>query len=153
MSVRRITLPEQDLPTRWYNVQADLPAGLPPVLHPGSMQPIGPADLEPIFATELIQQEMTRERWVEIPDEIRQVLAIWRPTPLVRARNLEKALQTPARIYFKDESHSPPGSHKTNTAVAQAYYNMAQGIHRLTTETGAGQCCSSMILSCKKILI
>lgn len=150
MSVRRITLPEQDLPTRWYNVQADLPAGLPPVLHPGSMQPIGPADLEPIFATELIQQEMTRERWVEIPDEIRQVLAIWRPTPLVRARNLEKALQTPARIYFKDESHSPPGSHKTNTAVAQAYYNMAQGIHRLTTETGAGQWGSAMSFACKQ---
>jgi tryptophan synthase beta chain len=150
MSARRITLPEQDLPSRWYNLQADLPEPLPPVLHPGSMQPVGLRDLEPIFATDLIHQEMSQERWIEIPDEIRQVLATWRPTPLVRARNLEKALQTPARIYFKDESHSPPGSHKANTAVAQAYYNMAQGIRHLTTETGAGQWGSAMSFACRQ---
>ncbi len=138
MSARRVVLSENELPTRWYNLQADLPEPLPPVLHPGTMQPVTPADLEPIFASELIQQEMSPERWIEIPDAVREVLAMWRPTPLVRARNLERALKTPARIYFKDESHSPPGSHKTNTAVAQAYFNMAQGIRRLTTETGAG---------------
>ena len=96
-------------------------------MHPGTKQPIGPADLAPLFATELLRQEMSQERWIEIPDDVRNVLAIWRPTPLVRATNLERALHTPARIYFKDESHSPPGSHKTNTAVPQAYYNKIQG--------------------------
>ncbi|MCU0961270.1 MAG: TrpB-like pyridoxal phosphate-dependent enzyme [Pirellulaceae bacterium] len=150
MSGRRVVLSESELPTRWYNLQADLPEPLPPVLHPGTMQPVTPADLEPIFASELIRQEMSPERWIEIPDAIREVLAMWRPTPLVRARNLERALQTPARIYFKDESHSPPGSHKTNTAVAQAYFNQAQGVRRLTTETGAGQWGTALSFACKQ---
>jgi tryptophan synthase beta chain len=139
MNARRVLLSESELPTRWYNLQADLPEPLPPVLHPGTLQPVTAADLAPLFATGLIEQEMSQQRWIEIPDEVRDVLAMWRPTPLVRARNLERALKTPARIYFKDESHSPAGSHKTNTAVAQAYYNRIEGIRRLTTETGAGQ--------------
>ena len=150
MSDRRVVLSESELPSKWYNLQADLPEPLPPVLHPGTMQPIGPADLAPLFATELLKQEMSQERWIEIPDDVRNVLAMWRPTPLVRAKNLERALRTPARIYFKDESHSPPGSHKTNTAVPQAYYNKVQGIHRLTTETGAGQWGSAMAFACKQ---
>ena len=149
MSSRRVLLPESDMPTAWYNLQADLPKPLPPVLHPGTKQPIGPDDLAPIFAMELIKQEVSQERWIEIPQEVRDVLAIWRPTPLVRAKNLERALKTPARIYFKDESHSPPGSHKPNTAVPQAYYNKQQGINRLTTETGAGQWGSALSFACK----
>lgn len=150
MSSRRVVMPESDIPQRWYNLQADLPEPLPPVLHPGTQQPIGPSDLEPLFASELIKQEVSTERWFEIPDDIRDVLAIWRPTPLVRASRLEKALKTPARIYFKDESHSPPGSHKPNTAVTQAYYNAEQGIRRLTTETGAGQWGSALSFACKQ---
>lgn len=144
MTSRRVVLSADDIPSRWYNLQADIPEPLPPVRHPGTMQPITAAELEPLFAKELVAQEMSTERWIEIPDDIREVLAIWRPTPLVRARGMEKALKTPARIYFKDESHSPPGSHKANTAVAQAYYNAKQGIRRLTTETGAGQWGSAM---------
>ncbi len=150
MTSRRVVLPESDLPSQWYNLQADLPEPLPPVLHPGTQQPIGPSDLEPLFATELVKQEVSTERWIEIPSEVRDVLAMWRPTPLVRARGLEKALKTPARIYFKDESRSPAGSHKVNTAVAQAYYNAQQGIKRLTTETGAGQWGSAMSFACKQ---
>jgi tryptophan synthase beta chain len=117
-------------------------------LHPGTQQPIGPADLAPIFPMALIQQEMTQERWIEIPDDVRRAYAIWRPTPLVRATGLERALKTPARIYFKDESHSPPGSHKPNTAVAQVYYNKMEGTKRLTTETGAGQWGTSLAFAC-----
>lgn len=150
MNVRRIVLPESELPTRWYNLQADLPEPMPPVLHPGTMQPVGPADLEPLFARGVLEQEMSNERWFEIPDDIRNVLATWRPTPLVRALNLERELKTPARIYFKDESHSPAGSHKVNTAVAQTYYNKVQGIKRLTTETGAGQWGTAMAFACKQ---
>ncbi|MBN2473050.1 MAG: TrpB-like pyridoxal phosphate-dependent enzyme [Pirellulales bacterium] len=149
MSSKRVLLSENEMPTAWYNLQADLPKPLPPVLHPGTKQPIGPDDLAPIFAMELIKQEVSQERWIEIPDEVRRVLAIWRPSPLTRATGLEKALKTPARIYFKDESHSPPGSHKPNTAVAQAYYNKQQGINRLTTETGAGQWGSALSFACK----
>jgi len=149
MSSKRILLSESDMPTAWYNLQADLPQPLPPVLHPGTKQPIGPEDLAPIFAMELIKQEVSQERWIEIPEDVRRVLAIWRPTPLTRATNLEKELKTPARIYFKDESHSPPGSHKPNTAVPQAYYNKMQGINRLTTETGAGQWGSALSFACK----
>ena len=149
MSSKRILLGSNDIPTAWYNLQADLPEPLPPVLHPGTKQPIGPQDLAPLFPMELIQQEMSQDRWIEIPDEIREVLAIWRPTPLVRADNLERELKTPARIYFKDESDSPPGSHKPNTAVAQAYYNKQGGIYRLTTETGAGQWGTSLSFACK----
>ncbi len=148
MSSKRIFLSESDIPTAWYNIQADLPEPLPPVVHPGTQQPIGPADLEPIFPRSLIAQEVSQERWIEIPEEVRRILAIWRPSPLVRASNLEKALKTPARIYFKDESHSPPGSHKPNTAVAQAYFNNMECINRLATETGAGQWGSSLAFAC-----
>ncbi len=148
MPEKRVLLTEKELPVAWYNILADLPEPPAPVLHPGTMQPVGPADLEPIFARALIEQEMSTERWIEIPGPIREVYAIWRPSPLVRAYGLEKALKTPARIYFKDESHSPPGSHKPNTAVAQAYYNKEQGIKRLTTETGAGQWGTALAFAC-----
>lgn len=148
MDTKRYLLGAKDIPTAWYNLMPDLPEQLPPPMHPGTKQPLSPADLEPIFAKELIEQEMSLEPWIEIPNEVREVLAIWRPSPLVRAKNLEKALGTPARIYFKDESHSPPGSHKPNTAVAQAYYNAKQGIKRLSTETGAGQWGSSLAFAC-----
>lgn len=145
---KRILLGEKDLPTAWYNLLADFPEPLPPPIHPGTKQPLHPRDLERIFAAELIRQEVSTERWIEIPEEVRRIYAIWRPTPLVRARNLERALATPARIYFKDESHSPPGSHKPNTAVAQAYYNKKEGIRCLSTETGAGQWGSSLAFAC-----
>src|SRR5208283_1214876 len=115
---------------------------------PSTQQPVSPAQLERVFARALLQQEISSERWVEIPEAIRRVYAIWRPSPLVRAENLERALKTPARIYFKDESHSPPGSHKPNTAVPQAYYNKMEGIHNLSTETGAGQWGSSLAFAC-----
>ena len=145
---KRIHLNQGELPNAWYNLQADLPEPLPPPLHPGTKQPLGPADLEPIFAKELIRQEVSQERWIEIPEEVRRVYRLWRPTPLVRATELEKALKTPARIYYKDESHSPPGSHKPNTAVPQVYYNKKEGINRLATETGAGQWGSSLAFAC-----
>ncbi|MBI2153778.1 MAG: TrpB-like pyridoxal phosphate-dependent enzyme [Candidatus Rokubacteria bacterium] len=141
-------LDEKDIPTKWYNIQADLKTPLPPVLHPGTGQPIGPQDLAPLFPMELIKQEVSRERWIEIPEEVRNVLRLWRPTPLIRARRLEKALGTPARIYYKYEGVSPAGSHKPNTAVAQAYYNKKQGVTRLTTETGAGQWGSALAMAC-----
>lgn len=148
MSSKRILLSESDIPTAWYNIQADLPEPLPPTINPGTGQPIGPEDLSPIFPMSLIEQEVSQERWIEIPDEIRQVYSIWRPSPLVRATGLERELKTPARIYFKDESHSPPGSHKPNTAVPQAWYNKQAGIKRLVTETGAGQWGSSLAFAC-----
>jgi tryptophan synthase beta chain len=141
-------LAERDIPTKWYNIQADLPMPLPPPLHPGTGQPIGPADLAPLFPMELIKQEVSRDRWIEIPDEVRDVWRLWRPSPLYRARRLEKALETPARIYYKYEGVSPAGSHKPNTAVAQAYYNMKEGVTRLTTETGAGQWGSALAMAC-----
>jgi len=149
MSSKRILLSESDMPTAWYNLLADFPQPLPPPLHPGTGQPLGPADLEPIFPMSLIEQEMSPERWIPIPDDVREVYKLWRPTPLVRATNLEKAPRTPARIYFKDESHSPAGSHKPNTAVAQAYYNKQAGVRRLSTETGAGQWGSSLAFACQ----
>lgn len=136
---RNIYLSESEMPQYWYNVAADLPRPLDPPLHPATLQPLTPADLAPIFPMSLIEQEMSAERYIEIPDDIRRIYTIWRPTPLRRARRLEEALGTPARIYFKDESVSPAGSHKPNTAVAQAYYNKLEGVKRLTTETGAGQ--------------
>ncbi len=148
MSSKRVVLSQNEKPKAWYNLLADLPEQLPPPLHPGTKQPIGPDDLAPIFAQELIAQEMSPERWIEIPQEVQDVYDIWRPSPLVRATELEKALKTPARIYFKDESHSPPGSHKPNTAVPQAYYNKKEGINRLTTETGAGQWGSALSFAC-----
>ncbi|MDP8219207.1 MAG: TrpB-like pyridoxal phosphate-dependent enzyme [Candidatus Theseobacter exili] len=139
MSEKKIYLSEAEMPQEWYNIQADLPAPLQPPLNPGTGQPIGPEDLAPIFPMELIKQEVSQERWIPIPDEIQRIYKIWRPTPLHRATELEKALKTPARIYYKNESVSPPGSHKPNTAVAQAYYNKAEGVRRIATETGAGQ--------------
>lgn len=137
-------LDESRLPKRWYNLVADLPAPPPPVLHPGTLQPIGPDDLAPLFPMSLIAQEVTAEREVEIPEPIRQVYKQWRCTPLYRARRWEKALDTPARIYYKYEGVSPAGSHKPNTAVAQAFYNKEAGVKRITTETGAGQWGSSL---------
>ena len=144
----KILLDEQDIPTHWYNIVADLPPPPAPVLHPGTGQPIGPADLAPLFPMALIGQEVSQEPRIEIPDEVRDVYRLWRPTPLLRARRLEKALQTPAHIYYKYEGVSPAGSHKPNTAVAQAYYNKADGIKRLTTETGAGQWGSALAFAC-----
>jgi len=148
MKEDKILLSEKEIPQAWYNVQADLPEPAPPVLHPGTGQPITPQDLAPLFAMELIKQEVSQERWIEIPDEVREVYRVWRPTPLQRARRLEKALGTPARIYFKNESVSPAGSHKPNTAVPQAYYNKMEGIKRIATETGAGQWGSSLAFAC-----
>jgi tryptophan synthase beta chain len=135
----KFVLPESEMPKAWYNLQADLPFDLPPVLHPGTKQPVGPGDLAPLFPMALIQQEVTKERWVEIPEPVRDVYRLWRPTPLYRAHRLEKALQTPAKIFYKYEGVSPAGSHKPNTAVAQAFYNQQEGVKRLATETGAGQ--------------
>jgi tryptophan synthase beta chain len=135
----KFMLEEKDIPTRWYNIQADLPEPLPPVLHPGTKKPIGPQDLAPLFPMELIKQEVSTERWIEIPEEVREVYKLWRPTNLFRAYRLEKALDTPAKIFYKYEGTSPPGSHKPNTAVAQVYYNKKEGVKRITTETGAGQ--------------
>ncbi len=135
----KFLLPEDRIPRSWYNIQADLPKALPPVLHPGTMQPIGPADLEPLFPMDLILQEVSTEREIEIPEPVREVYKLWRPAPLYRAYGLEKALQTPAKIYYKYEGGSPAGSHKPNTAIPQAFYNKQAGVKRLTTETGAGQ--------------
>ncbi|MBI2203989.1 MAG: TrpB-like pyridoxal phosphate-dependent enzyme [Candidatus Rokubacteria bacterium] len=135
----KFTLDERDIPAKWYNIQADFKTPAPPVLHPGTGQPIGPADLAPLFPMELIKQEVGTDRWVEIPDAVRDVYRLWRPSPLFRARRLEKTIGTPARIYYKYEGVSPAGSHKPNTAVAQAYYNKKEGVTRLSTETGAGQ--------------
>src|SRR5712692_1866026 len=141
-------LTEDEIPRAWYNIMPDLPRPPQPVLHPGTKQPVTPDDLAPLFPMALIMQEVSTERYIEIPDPIRQVYAQWRPTPLYRARRLEKALDTPARIYYKYEGVSPAGSHKPNTAVAQAYYNKKEGTRRLVTETGAGQWGSSLAMAC-----
>jgi tryptophan synthase beta chain len=140
----KFNLDESRIPKSWYNLAADLPKALPPVLHPGTKQPIGPADLEPLFPMELILQEVSAERYIDIPEPIRDVYRMWRPSPLIRARRLEQKLGTPAKIYFKYEGVSPAGSHKPNTAVPQAWYNRQAGIKRLSTETGAGQWGSSL---------
>lgn len=145
----RFTLGQNDIPTQWYNVLADLPEPLPPPLHPGTKKPISLEEMTAIFPENLVRQEMTAERWIDIPDEVRQVYALWRPTPLLRAVRLEKALQTPAHIYYKYEGGSPAGSHKPNTAVPQAWYNKQAGTRRLATETGAGQWGSSLALACR----
>ncbi|MFM1941212.1 MAG: hypothetical protein RI897_194 [Verrucomicrobiota bacterium] len=137
-------LDETRIPKSWYNIAADLPKPLPPVLHPGTQQPIGPEDLAPLFPMALIQQEVSTEREIEIPEPVRDIYRQWRPSPLFRARRLEKALDTPARIYYKYEGVSPAGSHKPNTAVAQAFYNKEAGVKRIITETGAGQWGSSL---------
>ena len=138
-SPTKFMLDESKMPRHWYNIAADLPKPAPPVLHPGTKQPVGPDDLAPLFPMALIAQEVSTEREVEIPEPIREVFRLWRPSPLVRAHRLEKALGTPAKIYYKYEGVSPAGSHKPNTAVPQAWYNAQAGIKKLTTETGAGQ--------------
>jgi tryptophan synthase beta chain len=148
MDTVQYTLPQDRIPCAWYNIAADLPAPLAPPLHPGTLQPIGPDDLAPLFPMALIAQEVSTEREIEIPGPVRQVYAQWRPSPLFRARRLEKALDTPAKIYYKYEGVSPAGSHKPNTAVAQAYYNKVEGTKRLSTETGAGQWGSSLAMAC-----
>jgi tryptophan synthase beta chain len=147
----KIILDEHEMPAHWYNVQADLPEPMPPVLHPGTQQPVGPQDLAPLFAMELIKQEVSQERYIEIPDQVQDIYRLWRPSPLFRARRLEKALDTPAHIYYKYEGGSPPGSHKPNTAVAQAYYNKAEGMRTLSTETGAGQWGSALAFACSLV--
>ncbi len=139
MEVKKILLTEDEMPRQWYNIAADMPTPMQPPLHPGTGQPVGPDDLAPIFPMNLIEQEVSTERWIDIPEKVLEVLSIWRPAPLVRAYGLEKALDTPARIYYKNESYSPPGSHKPNTAIAQAYYHKVAGTKKMTTETGAGQ--------------
>src|SRR5450755_724955 len=143
-ATRKYLLSEDQIPKAWYNLVADLPTPPAPVLHPGTGQPIGPADLEPIFPLAIIAQEVSTERWIEIPAPVREIYRMWRPSPLFRARGLEKALDTPAKIFYKYEGVSPAGSHKPNTAVAQAFYNKEAGVKRLTTETGAGQWGSSL---------
>src|ERR687888_1182592 len=145
----KILLDERDLPTHWYNIVPGLPSPPPPVLHPGTGRPIGPADLAPLFPMALILQEVSAEPRIEIPDEVRQIYKLWRPTPLYRAHRLERALDTPAHLYYKYEGTSPAGSHKPNTAVPQAYYNKLAGIRRLSTETGAGQWGSALALACR----
>lgn len=137
-------LDEKDIPTHWYNIMADFPEPMAPPLHPGTGQPIGPDDLAPLFPMELIKQEVSADREIEIPDEVRDIYRQWRPSPMFRARRLEAALDTPAKIYYKYEGVSPAGSHKPNTAIAQAYYNKQEGITKLSTETGAGQWGSSL---------
>ncbi len=148
MSTVKFVLPEDRIPRAWYNIMADLPQPVPPTLHPGTGQPVGPEDLAPLFPMALIAQEVSTEREIEIPDEVRDVYRQWRPTPLYRARRLEKVLDTPARIYYKYEGTSPVGSHKLNTALPQAYYNKLEGKKRLSTETGAGQWGSALSLAC-----
>jgi tryptophan synthase beta chain len=148
METIQYNLPQSHIPQAWYNILPDLPKPLAPPLHPGTLQPLGPADLTPLFPMALILQEVSTEREIEIPGEVRQIYAQWRPSPLIRARRLEKALDTPARIYYKYEGVSPAGSHKLNTAVAQAYYNKQEGVKHLSTETGAGQWGSALAMAC-----
>ena len=143
----KYVLDEKDIPTSWYNIVADLPEAPPAVLHPGTGQPVGPDDLAPLFPTAVIDQEVSTQRYIEIPTPVRDILRQWRPSPLYRARRLERALNTPARIYYKYEGVSPAGSHKPNTAVAQAFYSKQEGVKRITTETGAGQWGSSLALA------
>lgn len=144
----KYVLTEREIPTAWYNITADMPNKPLPPLHPATHQPITPEALAPLFPMELIKQEVTGDRWVEIPEEVREIYKVWRPTPLYRAHRLEKVLDTPAKIYYKYEGVSPAGSHKPNTAVAQAYYNMKEGVRRITTETGAGQWGSALAFAC-----
>lgn len=145
----KFLLPEEKIPTAWYNIAADFPEPPPGPLHPVTMQPAGPEDLAPLFPMGLIRQEVSAERMIEIPEEVREIYKLWRPTPLMRAARWEKSLGTPAKIFFKYEGVSPAGSHKPNTAVAQAWYNKQEGIKRLTTETGAGQWGSALALACQ----
>ncbi len=148
MANKKIFLNESEMPTHWYNVVADMPNKPLPPLHPGTRQPVGPQDLAPLFPMELIKQEVSAERYIEIPEEVRNIYKIWRPTPLMRATGLEKALDTPAKIYYKYEGVSPSGSHKPNTAVPQAYYNKMEGVKKISTETGAGQWGTALAFAC-----
>ncbi|MCB0638165.1 MAG: TrpB-like pyridoxal phosphate-dependent enzyme, partial [Lewinella sp.] len=148
MPNHKFLLQESEMPENWYNIVADMPNKPLPPLHPGTKEPIGPEALAPLFPMELIKQEVSSEKWVPIPEEVRDIYKMWRPTPLFRAYNLEKALDTPAKIYYKYEGVSPSGSHKPNTAVAQAYYNKQEGVKRITTETGAGQWGSALSFAC-----
>ncbi len=148
MKRTKFILDEKDMPTQWYNIQADLPEPLPPVLHPGTGKPVTPDDLAPLFPMDLIMQEVSTERYIDIPEEVQEIYHTWRPTILHRAYRLEKALDTPAKIFYKYEGTSQAGSHKPNTAVAQAYYNKKEGIKRMTTETGAGQWGSALSMGC-----
>ncbi len=150
MYKKKIVLPDSEIPRQWYNIQADLPNPIPPPLNPATGKPITPDMLAPVFPMNLIEQEVSTERWIDIPDEVIEKLLIWRPTPLHRAYGLEKLLDTPARIYFKNEGVSPAGSHKPNTAIAQAYYNKVFGIKRIATETGAGQWGSALSFACNQ---
>ena len=147
----KFTLEESEIPTHWYNVQADLEWPLEPALHPGTHEPAGPDDFAPLFPMAIIMQEVSQERWIEIPDEVRDIYKLWRPTPLFRAHRLEKALGTPARLFYKYEGVSPAGSHKPNTAVPQAYYNREAGTKRIATETGAGQWGSAMAFAAQQM--
>jgi tryptophan synthase beta chain len=147
MKETKIILPEKDIPTKWYNIMADMPNLPVPPLHPGTKQPVGPDDLSVIFPMSLIEQEVSTERWIDIPEEVLDIYTLWRPSPLYRAHRLEKALNTPAKIYYKYEGVSPAGSHKPNTSIPQAYYNKKAGIKKIATETGAGQWGSSMALA------
>ncbi len=149
MSETKIILSERELPSHWYNILPDMPKPPAPPLHPGTGKPVGPDDLKAIFPMSLIEQEMSPQREIPIPEEVREILTLWRPSPLYRAKRLEQALKTPARIYYKYEGNSPAGSHKPNTAVPQAFYNKAAGIRRIATETGAGQWGSAMSLACQ----
>src|SRR6266702_356702 len=144
----KYVLQESEMPQQWYNIIPDLPAPPPPPLHPGTRQPVGPEDLGPLFPMALIMQEVSGDRHIAIPEPVLDVYRLWRPTPLFRARRLEKALGTPAKIYYKYEGVSPAGSHKPNTAVPQAYYNAAEGVARIATETGAGQWGSALAMAC-----
>ncbi len=148
MQQKKIFLNESDMPQHWYNIVADMPNKPLPPLHPATKQPVGPNDLAPLFPMELIRQEASTERYIEIPDQVQDIYRIWRPTPVMRAWGLEKLLDTPAKIYYKYEGVSPSGSHKPNTAVPQAYYNKQQGVKRLTTETGAGQWGTALAFAC-----
>jgi len=148
-TTKKIVLSESEMPNKWYNIIADMVNKPMPMLHPGTKQPLKPEEMEGLFAKELVVQEFSQERFIEIPDEVQQLYKIYRPSPLVRASGLEKALDTPAKIYFKNESVSPVGSHKLNSALPQAYYNKVQGIKHITTETGAGQWGSAMSIACK----
>lgn len=149
MEMMKVLLADNEIPRQWYNVLADMPTPMNPPLHPGTGKPVGPDDLAPVFPMNLIEQEVSPERWITIPDEVLEKYLLWRPTPLYRARNFEKVLKAPVRIYYKNEGVSPPGSHKPNTAVPQAYYNKVFGIKRLSTETGAGQWGSALSMACQ----
>jgi tryptophan synthase beta chain len=144
----KITLDESEMPTRWYNLIPDLPSPPPPPLHPGTLQPVGPEDLAPLFPMDLILQEVTQDSYVDIPEEVLDIYRLWRPSPLFRAHRLEQALGTPAHIYYKYEGGSPAGSHKPNTAVPQAFYNARSGVTKITTETGAGQWGTALAFAC-----